>query len=127
MWKDADKTKLLKSKNINNVTYDYKGTVFCHCPKTGEIRRMAYSGFEEKRNTLKYLCPAQAYGLHCQGSATCSLYNKSLRIPLEEDRRIFTPLARSSYKWEMLYRKRTSIERVNSRLDVSFGFERHYI
>jgi len=25
------------------------------------------------------------------------------------------------------YKKRTSVERVNSRLDVSFGFEHHYI
>ena len=26
-----------------------------------------------------------------------------------------------------MYKKRTAVERVNSRLDVSFGFERHYI
>ena len=25
------------------------------------------------------------------------------------------------------YNKRTAVERINSRLDVSFGFERHYI
>jgi hypothetical protein len=35
--------------------------------------------------------------------------------------------ARSSYKWKNLYDKRTSIERINSRLDASFGFERHYM
>ena len=50
-----------------------------------------------------------------------------IRIPLEEDRRIFTPLARSSYRWKSIYKKRTAVERVNSRLDVSFGFEQHYI
>ena len=33
----------------------------------------------------------------------------------------------SSYKWKDLYRKRTAVERVNSRLDVSFGFEQHFI
>ena len=52
---------------------------------------------------------------------------KTVRIGLEEDRRVFTPLARSSYAWRTAYRKRPSVERVNSRLDVSFGFERHYI
>ena len=57
----------------------------------------------------------------------CPLFKKSIRIPLKEDRRVFTPVARSSYKWETLYDKRTSVERVNSRIDVSFGFERHYI
>ena len=56
-----------------------------------------------------------------------ALFKKSIRIPLKEDHRIFTPVARSSHKWETLYDKRTSVERVNSRIDVSFGFERHYI
>ena len=127
MWKDGEITRQLKTKDIRNVTHDYKGTVFCHCPKTGEIRQMAYNGFEQERNTLKYACPALAYGIDCKGASKCPLYKKNIRIPLEEDRRIFTPVARSSYKWNKLYDKRTSIERVNSRIDVSFGFERHYI
>ena len=63
MWKDGEKTKQLKSKKVQNVTYDYKGTVFCHCPKTGEVRQMAYGGFEKKRETLKYICPAL---VHCK-------------------------------------------------------------
>jgi len=52
---------------------------------------------------------------------------KSERVSLEMDRRIFTPIARSSYAWEREYKKRTAVERVNSRLDVSFGFENHFI
>lgn len=28
---------------------------------------------------------------------------------------------------EKLYAKRTSVERVNSRIDMCYGFERHYI
>ena len=31
------------------------------------------------------------------------------------------------YKWKEEYKGRTAVERVNSRLDVSFGFENHYI
>ena len=127
MWKDGEKTRLLKNEKVKNVTYDYKGTVFCHCPKTGEIRQMSYGGFEAKRKALKYICPALALGIECKGATKCPLFKKSIRIPLKEDRRIFTPVARSSYKWETLYDKRTSVERVNSRIDVSFGFERHYI
>lgn len=127
MWKDEDKTRQLKLKVVDNVTYDYKGTVFCHCPKTDEMRNMAFNGFEEERETLKYACPALAYGIECKGASSCPIYQKNIRIPLKEDFRIFTPVARSSYKWERLYDKRTSVERVNSRIDVSFGFERHYI
>jgi hypothetical protein len=127
LWKDGEATKTLTTRKVQNVTYDYRGVVFCHCPKTGEIRRMAYGGFERKRQSLKYLCPALHYGLKCEGATLCPLYMKSIRVPLKEDRRIFTPVPRSSYKWEALYNKRTSVERVNSRIDICYGFERHYI
>ena len=49
------------------------------------------------------------------------------RIPLEVDPTVFTPVARQSYKWDRIYNARTSVERVNSRLDVSYGFEKHTI
>ena len=51
-------------------------------------------------------------------------FGRVVRISRSVDRRVFTPRARPSYGWERLYKKRTSVERVNSRLDVSFGFER---
>lgn len=127
MWKDGEETRALKTRAVKNVTYDYKGTVFCHCPETGEMKPMAYKGFEEKRESHKYVCPAKEYGIACQGTAKCPIYQKTVRIPMKEDLRIFTPVARSTYKWKRLYKKRSSVERVNSRIDVSFGFEQHYI
>jgi hypothetical protein len=87
---------------------------------------MVYKGFEKKRETLKYSCPALSYGYECSGKCGCSV-DKSIRIPMEIDHRILTPVARSSYRWKKIYKARTAVERVNSRLDVSFGFERHYI
>ena len=48
----------------------------------------------------------------------------SVRIPLGEDRRVFTPVARSSYRWQNFYNQRGAVERVNSRLAGRFGFER---
>lgn len=124
MWKDGESTRLVTG--ARNVVYDYKGTVYCHCPKTDERYEMAFGGFEKDRGCLKYRCPARHYGLECAGAAQCTV-GFSIRIPLSEDRRIFTPLARSSYAWKRAYKKRTAVERVNSRLDVSFGFERHFI
>ena len=50
-----------------------------------------------------------------------------MRVPLEMDRRRCVPVPRGSYKWKRLYNRRTAVERVNGRLDVSFGFERHVI
>jgi len=123
-WKDGEKTRLLG--NHVNIVHDYRGTVYCHCPETGKKREMAYGGFEKDRETLKYRCPARHYGISCKGQDFCNC-TQGIRIPLAEDRRIFTPLARSSYSWQKEYKKRTAIERVNSRLDVSFGFENHFI
>ena len=40
----------------------------------------------------------------------------AVRIPLAEDRRVFTPVARSSYWWQDFYDGRGAVERVNSRL-----------
>jgi len=124
MWKDGEETHLLSGRT--NVTYNYKGNVYCYCPETNTQREMANGGFEKDRNTLKKLCPTRQYGIICQGQAVCPVA-QGFRIPLSEDRRIFTSIDRASYKWKKEYNKRTSVERVNSRLDVSFGFELHTI
>jgi hypothetical protein len=131
MWKQ-EQTRLLDDHEADNVVYDEKGQLYCFCPRTGEQRELAYQGFEKDRQCLKYRCPATAYGFPCTGRSECghgpcSEYGRVVRIPLEKDRRIFTPLARSSYAWSRGYKRRTAIERVNSRLDGSFQFERHYI
>ena len=124
MWKDGEKTRLLKG--YQNVGYNYRGTVFCYCPKTSKEKEMVYGGFEKDRETLKYRCPAIHYGISCCGKDICPV-KSGIRIPLETDRRLFTPVARSSYKWEAEYNKRTAIERVNSRIDSLYGFENHFI
>jgi Transposase DDE domain/Transposase domain (DUF772) len=126
MWRDKE-TRLLDPGYADNIVYDEGGRVYCICPKTGEQRPMAYGGFEKDRMALKYICSARAYGLTCSGIPECEHAMKSERISLEIDRRIFTPVARSSYAWERDYKGRTAVERVNSRLDVSFGFEKHFI
>jgi hypothetical protein len=122
-WRE-DETRLVEG--TDNILYDNKGCVYCYCLDTGEQRQMAYGGFEKDRETLKYRCPARHYGVDCAGAGSCSA-KCGVRIPMSEDRRIFTPLARSTHSWDREYKKRTSVERVNSRIDVSYGFENHFI
>lgn len=124
LWRDGEETRLLGGRE--NVVYDYRGTVYCYCPETNKRREMAFGGFEKRREALKYRCPARHYGVACQGMGRCKVAG-GVRIPLAEDRRVFTPLARSSYQWKTMYRKRTAVERVNARLDEVFGFEKHFI
>jgi hypothetical protein len=126
MWRDKE-TRLLDPSRSDNIVYDEGGVVYCICPKTGEQRQMSYGGFEKERMALKYVCPMKAYGLTCKGSDQCVHAMKSERVSMEIERRIFTPIARSSYAWKREYKKRTAVERVNARLDVSFGFEKHFI
>ena len=124
MWKDPDATRQLAE--YENVVYNYKGNVYCYCLDTGEKREMCCGGFEKSRKALKKLCPARQYGIKCKCEGTCPV-KQGIRIKLDIDRRIFTPIDRASYKWKREYNKRPSVERVNSRLDESFGFEKHYI
>jgi len=124
LWKDGEDTRILDG--FENVGHDFRGTVYCYDPDSEAVFEMPYAGFEKSRQTLKYRCPALHYGIECKGEKTCPIAS-ALRIKMETNRRIFTPLARSSYKWSKLYNKRSSVERVNSRLDESFGFEKHTI
>ena len=96
------------------------------CMQSGKEYTMGYGGFEKDRMTLKYCCPAKQYGIKCMWQEKCKV-KSGIRIQLKKDRRIFTPLARSSYKWKTEYKKRTAVERVNSRIDNVYCFEKHFI
>jgi hypothetical protein len=127
MWKDGEPTRVLEGQT--NIVYDHRGEVSCHCPVTNEQRVMPTGGFEHDRETIKYRCPAKHYGLECKGQDRCTVGSGSrqVRVPLSIDRRVFTPLPRSTDCWKQTYKKRTAVERVNSRIDGAFGFERHFI
>ena len=134
MWRDGETTRPLFPDKADSIVYDEDGAIHCvsEDPRdAGETRTlpMAFYGFEKDRMTLKYRCPAAAYGLDCPERGRCgaSEYGRTVRVPLDMDRRLFVPIPRDSPKWKRLYKRRTAAERVNSRLDVSFGFERHFI
>jgi hypothetical protein len=129
-------TRPLYSERADTIVHTEKGTVHCLCPATGLQRDLAFQGFEPDRNTLKYRCPAAAYGLDCQGQAQCHAagqvkpgdYGRIVRIHLtEHDRRIFTPNPYGSPSWKRGYNRRSALERINNRIDNSFGFENHFI
>ncbi len=105
LWKDGEEEKLVDGSTT--VAYDSQGTVVCFCPVTLKKHRMCYGGYEKNRQSHKYLCPARALGIHCEGRQQCSV-GRQIRIPLAQDRRIFTPTARSSYKWKRIYNKRSA-------------------
>jgi len=72
MWQDEKKdpgydpskpiSRSLYPDRVDTVVYSEKGEVSYYCPKTNTVRAMAFQGFESDRDTLKYRCPAAAYG-----------------------------------------------------------------
>lgn len=129
-------TRPLFPERADTIVHTEKGSVHCLCPQTGTQRDLAFQGFEADRNTLKYRCPAAAYGLDCQGRDACHRaggvspgdYGRIVRISLEtHDRRIFVPTPHGSPSWQRGYNRRSALERINNRIDHSFGFERHFI
>lgn len=97
-----------------DLVYNYKGKVY-FVPEKGEAIELQYRGYDKSRE-------CQRYGFHPK------YHDKRIfRIPLKTDRRIFTKVARNSKKWKRLYKKRTSIERINGRIDRDFQFEKHTI
>lgn len=129
-------TRPLDPERVDTIVHTEKGAVHCICPATGEQRDLAFQGFEAGRDTLKFRCPAAAYGLECEGQAQCHQagdvnpgeYGRIVRIKItEQDRRIFTPTPHGSPSWRRGYNRRSALERINNRIDNSFGFERHFI
>ena len=96
---------------------------------------MQFMGFEKDRSTLKFRCPAAAFGLERKNRQACRCfpavrdgeYGRVVRVPIERDRRIFMPLHRHSQGFARGYKRRTAVERVNARIDQIYGFERHFI
>jgi hypothetical protein len=129
-------TRPLDPARADTIVHTEKGSVRCVCPVSGEQRELAFQGFESDRNTLKYRCPAAAYGLDCKGQAVCHQaggvnpgeYGRIVRIKLDEqDRRIFVPTPHGSPSWQRGYNRRSALERINNRIDRHFGFEQHFI
>ena len=128
-WQDAEQTRPLLA-GAQNIVYDCGGQIHCVSRKTGTMRKMVYWGYEADRDAQKWRCPAAVWGYGCKDRQRCSGqsdYGRIVRVDRSLDRRTFTPLARPSLAFARLYKKRNSVERLNSRLDVSYGFERHFI
>ena len=105
-WQDGETTKQYKDTDI---VYDFKGNVYIVDDK-GERRRMHYEGYDKQKKCLRY-----------------SYKGKVHKIYVSYDERVFLPVARDSKKFERLYKCRTSVERLNGRLDRDYMFEDHCI
>ena len=96
-----------------------KGTPTCSCGL-----EMAFWGRDG--DYLKYRCPQAVGKGFCSDLSLCthSAYGYVLKLPIKDDVRRHPPVPRETKKWERLYRLRTSVERVHSRLKELLGLSR---
>ena len=125
-WQNQSEKLVSGQERRGNIVHDEAGTVFCTDTTSQPLVRhkMAYTGHEPERGTLKYRCPAKHEGWSCPMSSICNAgktYGLTVRVKQETDLRRFPPIPRATKKFEQLYKGRTSVERVNSRLKVFWG------
>jgi hypothetical protein len=105
-WKDNEETKQYKDTDI---VYNYRGDVYIIDDKC-EKQKMKYEGYDRQKKCLRY-----------------SHEGKIHKIYVSYDERVFLPIARDSAKFKRIYKGRTSVERLNGRLDRDYMFENHCI
>jgi hypothetical protein len=125
-WQNQTEKLVPGQERRGNIVHDEAGTVFCYDTRSQPPVRhkMAYTGHEPERGTLKYRCPARHEGWDCPMSSTCNAgktYGLTVRVKQETDLRRFPPIPRATKMFERLYNGRTAVERVNSRLKVFWG------
>ena len=90
------------------------------------IRRLSISclafGIGEERVSLWF---QDAHHMRCWYRIAHN--GKNHKIYVSYDERIFLPIARDSKKFKRIYKGRTSVERLNGRLDRDYLFEEHCI
>ena len=105
-WQDGETTRQYKN---TSMVYDYQGNVY-FVDNKGIHHKMNYEGYDSQKKCLRYSYKRKIYKLY-----------------ISYDERVFLPVARDSYKFARLYKGRTSVERLNGRLDRDYMFEDHCI
>ena len=126
MWREEEERMLPGHDGNSNIVYNEAGTVFCY-DKVSEPpvkHKMAYTGYEKSRGTLKYRCPARHEGWSCPSAGRCNKdkpFGKTVRVKQAIDLRRFPPIPRATMEFERRYKGRTAIERVNARCKLFWG------
>ncbi len=96
-----------------------KGTPTCGCGL-----EMVYWGRDG--NYLKYRCPHILGKAECKSRFRCtsSPYGYALKLSIADDPRRHPPVPRQTRKWQRLYRMRSAVERVNSRVKELLGLDK---
>lgn len=103
----------------SDIQISPKGVPICPIGK-----EMKPNGFDKSQNRQKWRCP-----LACGAKNTCSTpcskakYGRTFHTFKQDNLRLFTKTPRSSEKWKLIYKRRTSVERSNKREKIDYHLE----
>jgi hypothetical protein len=102
-----------------DIKISAKGIPICPIGK-----EMKPNGYDISQNRQKWKCP-----LACRTNNTCTSpcstakYGRTFHTFSEDNLRLFPKTPRSSEKWQLIYKRRTSVERSNKREKIDYQLE----
>lgn len=86
--------------------------------------KMKPNGFDKSQNRQKWRCPlACGTKITCKNPCSKAKYGRTFHTFRKDNLRLFTKTPRTSEKWKLIYKRRTSVERSNKREKVDYHLE----
>ncbi len=103
----------------SDIKISPKGIPLCPIGK-----EMKPNGYEISQKRQKWRCPlACGTKNSCKKPCSTAKYGRTFHTFLKDNLRLFTKTPRSSKKWKLVYKRRTSVERSNKREKVDYKLE----
>jgi hypothetical protein len=116
---DLNNRKKKHSHTESDIQISAKGIPIC--PVRLEMKP---NGFDKSQNRQKWRCPlACGTKNRCETPCSTAKYGRTFHTFTKDNPRLFTKTPRTSEKWELTYKRRTSIERSNKREKVDYHLE----
>lgn len=85
---------------------------------------MKPNGYDKSQNRQKWRCPlACGTKNSCKKPCSTAKYGRTFHTFKKDNLRLFTKTPRSSEKWKLIYKRRTSVERSNKREKIDYHLE----
>ena len=116
---DLNNRSKKNTKTDRDIQISPKGIPIC--PIGLEMR---LNGYDNAQNRQKWRCPLVC-GIKNSCTKLCSSakYGRTFHTHPKDNLRLYPKTARSSDKWKMVYKRRTSIERSNKREKIDYKLE----
>ena len=103
----------------SDIQISPKGIPICPIGK-----EMKPNGYDVSQNRQKWRCPLVS-GIKntCKNPCSTAKYGRTFHTFSKDNIRLFTKTPRSSDKWKLIYKRRTSIERSNKREKIDYRLE----